>query len=76
MRIGYSGRTSHSLPGAILALYLRSMEADRPPLDVGSETTLAEVPAQLQEKKSEMHAVTLSQASWLPSTSLRSRPTE
>ena len=60
----------------MLALYARSMEGGRPRLDVGSETTLAEVPTQLQEKRSDMHADTLSQATWLPSTSLRSRPTE
>ena len=35
----------------MLALYVRSMEGGRPRLDVGSETTLAEVRAQLEEKR-------------------------
>ena len=46
---------------------MRSMEGGRPRLDVGSETTLAEVPTQLQDNRSDMHAETLSQATWLPS---------
>ena len=35
----------------MLALYVRSMDGGRTRLDVGSETTLAEVRAQLQEKR-------------------------
>ena len=60
----------------MLALYVRSMDGSSRRLNVGSEKTLAEVPAHLQEKRSDMHAETLSQATWLPSTSLRGKPTE
>ena len=42
----------------------------------GTTALSREVPAHLQEKRSDMHAETLSQATWLPSTSLRGKPTE
>ena len=47
MLLALLGRTPHSLPGTILALYVRSMDGSRQRLYVGSETTLAEVQAQL-----------------------------
>ena len=47
MLLAVLGRSPHSLPGAMLALYVRSMDGNGQRLYVGSETTLAEVQAQL-----------------------------